>query len=183
MMGRVPTYLTVKEVAAIFRMIDRTIIVWLKEDRFPDAIMLPGGTYLIPQADVDAFIKQSHMAARERRDVAELLTIDKQREDGTPPWHSCNEDRFIDVSINEGQPYLVYVLFDGPEIVYIGATRNCQQRLMQHRESEKQFDRVHTYYIGCRSCTYSKELELIRQYQPRYNIHGVVRSFEETLHR
>lgn len=54
-------YLTVREVALIFRLRkDDTIREWIKQGVFPNAIKRDG--YLIPQSDVDDLIDKSRLA-------------------------------------------------------------------------------------------------------------------------
>lgn len=55
-------YLTVREVAELFRVSIETVRVWIlegKDGRFPNAIK-PGRGYLIPRGDVAKFLNELH---------------------------------------------------------------------------------------------------------------------------
>ena len=56
-----PEFLTVDEVAEIFRLKNkRTIYTWIKNGVFPNAV--ERGGYLIPRKDVDELIEQSKVS-------------------------------------------------------------------------------------------------------------------------
>src|SRR5688572_5027538 len=61
----------------------------------------------------------------------------------------------------------IYFLFDGPDLVYIGQTRNMKWRIPNH------FDKVwtHVRWIPCeRSKMFYWEKRLIKYFDPEYNI-------------
>lgn len=64
----------------------------------------------------------------------------------------------------------IYALYDKKNIVYIGLTKNLDQRIKDHRKSEKIFDRYEILNIfNDRFYALREENNLIKVHKPKYN--------------
>lgn len=62
---------------------------------------------------------------------------------------------------------IVYFLWDGYTVVYIGCTKDPQSRIKQHK-ADKQFNRM-TYFYSSWHKGLAIERKLIEVFKPRYN--------------
>lgn len=68
-------------------------------------------------------------------------------------------------------PSCIYFLCDGKKILYVGQSKNLYQRLFQHIESGKRFNRILYFYVQPNELD-SVELKLIKALKPPLNIAG-----------
>lgn len=65
--------------------------------------------------------------------------------------------------------FFVYVLSDNDNIIYIGASSNIYNRLMQHK-GQKIFDTVLLIELPTKEDLRAMEKKLIMKYEPKYNV-------------
>jgi predicted GIY-YIG superfamily endonuclease len=88
--------------------------------------------------------------------------------------------------MNASKPHVVYEFYDGDGApVYVGCTVDLAARLVTHQASEmwREVVEVHTHRYDSRDEAMSREAQLIRELQPRWNFQHTERASEAARER
>ena len=96
------------------------------------------------------------------------LFVDKFRMKYEIGYISLIESLSIEDCIGYIRTQVVYVLFDGSELVYIGQTANLSTRIRNHKK-DKEFNKVIIAHCPDNEFARWLEFDLIRHFHPPYN--------------
>jgi hypothetical protein len=74
--------------------------------------------------------------------------------------------------------YVIYFLYDGDNIVYVGKSRDVDARIRAHNSSKKIFDSYSLYEVLEESSMDIIERYFINKYLPKYNQDGMTKKLK-----